>query len=132
APAIAVGTVAAPRAGPSAVVPAADADIRLGQVVDAGDALGGIGAVFTGSWHRDTPGRGDLPGDTPGGGELFTQGARFPRYSVQVRRFAPLEGRYGDGQRGIGQDPLPQYLLPHPVALRAGDRGEILGEGRRG
>ena len=69
---IAVGAVAAPRAGPAAVVAAAEADVGLGQVVDAGDALGGIGAVFAGSWHGEAPGRGDLPGDTPGCGKLFT------------------------------------------------------------
>src|SRR5262245_45648266 len=83
APAIAVGAVAAPRAGPAAVVAAAEADVGRGQVVDAGDALGGIGAVIAGSWHRDAPGRRDLPGDTPGGGKLFTRVARFPRYRVE-------------------------------------------------
>src|SRR5512135_3187999 len=53
----AVGAVTAPRAGPAAVVAAAEADVGPGQVVDAGDALGSIGAVFAGSWHGDTPGR---------------------------------------------------------------------------
>src|SRR5262249_20344810 len=57
--------VAAPRAGPAAVIPAPEADVGPGQVVDAGDALGGIGAVFAGSWHGGTPGRGDLPGIRP-------------------------------------------------------------------
>jgi hypothetical protein len=55
--AVPVGAVAAPRAGPAAVVAAAEADVGPGQVVDAGDALGGIGAVFAGSWHGDAPGR---------------------------------------------------------------------------
>src|SRR5262249_56449186 len=90
APAVAVGTVAAPRAGPAAVVAAAEADVGPGQVVDAGDALGGIGTVFAGSWHGHAPGRRDLPGDTPGGGKLFTQGARFPRY--RVRKSPPRSG----------------------------------------
>src|SRR5262249_20256680 len=53
---VAVGAMATPRAGPAAVVAAADADVRLGQVVDAGDALGGIGAVLAGSWHGVAPG----------------------------------------------------------------------------
>src|SRR5512142_1482089 len=83
---VAVSTVAAPRAGPAAVASAAEADIRSGQVVDAGDALGGIGAVFAGSWHGEAPGGRDLPGDTPGGGKLFTRGARFPRYRVNFQR----------------------------------------------
>ena len=47
-PAVAVGAVAAPRAGPAAVVTAPEADMGLGEVVDTGDALGGIGAVFAG------------------------------------------------------------------------------------
>ncbi|MBV8402528.1 MAG: hypothetical protein JOZ17_27985 [Acetobacteraceae bacterium] len=42
---IAVGAVAAARAGPAAVIAAPDADVGSGQVVDAGDALGGVGAV---------------------------------------------------------------------------------------
>ena len=32
-------------------------DLGLGQVLDAGDALGGIGAVFAGSRHGETSGR---------------------------------------------------------------------------
>jgi hypothetical protein len=65
APTIAVGAVAAPRAGPAAIVAAAEADVGLGQVIDAGDALGGTGSVFAGSWHGEAPGRKGLPGDTP-------------------------------------------------------------------
>jgi hypothetical protein len=72
-----VGAVAAPRAGPAAVVPAPEADVGLGQIDDAGDALGGIGAVFAGSWHGDAPGRRGLSGDTPGGGKLFTGSPSF-------------------------------------------------------
>ena len=86
APTIAVGAVAAPRAGPAAIVAAAEADVGLGQVIDAGDALGGIGSVFAGSWHGEAPGRKDLPGDTPGAGKLFARVARFPRYRVRKTR----------------------------------------------
>jgi hypothetical protein len=53
---VTVGAMATPRAGPAAVIAAPDADVRLGQVVDAGDALAGIGAVFAGSWHGVAPG----------------------------------------------------------------------------
>src|SRR5512135_788090 len=95
APTIAVGAVAAPWAGPAAIVAAAEADVGFGQVIDAGDALGGIGAVFAGSWHGRAPGRGDLRGDTPGGGKLFTRVTRFPRYRVEkkVRWFHQCPGR---------------------------------------
>ena len=48
---VAVGAVAAARAGPPPVVAAAFAELGLGQVLDAGDALGGVGQVFSGSWH---------------------------------------------------------------------------------
>src|SRR6516225_4185238 len=68
---VTVGAVATPGAGSAAVVAAPEADVRPGQVVDAGDALGGIGAVFAGSWHGVAPGRRGLPGGTPGGGKLF-------------------------------------------------------------
>src|SRR5512135_419742 len=99
APTIAVGAVATARAGPAAIVAAAEADVGLRQVIDASDALGGIGAVFAGSWHGEAPGRGDLPGDTPGGGKLFTRVARFPRYRV---------GKIGGlmrGNRCLGESP---------------------------
>ena len=46
-----VGAVATPRAGPSPEVSAAVAGFRLGQILDTGDALGGVGQVFSGSWH---------------------------------------------------------------------------------
>ena len=46
-----VGAVATPGAGPSPEVSAAVAGFRLGQILDAGDALGGVGQVFSGSWH---------------------------------------------------------------------------------
>ena len=100
APTIAVGTVPAARTGPAAIVAAAEADVGPGQVVDAGDALGGIGAVFAGSWHGEAPGRKDLPGDTPGGGKLFTRVARFPRYRVPIPRLhrrGPIEAVGGLG-----------------------------------
>src|SRR5512147_2701677 len=67
-PAVAVGALAAPRAGPAAVVAAADADPGSGQVFDAGDAPGGVGAIFAGSWHGGLLKRRDLPGNTPGDG----------------------------------------------------------------
>jgi hypothetical protein len=53
---VTVGAMVTPRAGPAAVIAAPEADVGLGQVVDAGDALGGIGAVFAGSWHGVAPG----------------------------------------------------------------------------
>ena len=54
---IAVGAMATARAGPPLAISALAADLGLGQVLDAGDALGGIGAVFAGSRHGETPGR---------------------------------------------------------------------------
>jgi hypothetical protein len=80
---VAVGTMAAARAGPAAVIAAAEADVGLGQVADAGNALSGIGTVFAGSWHRNAPGRRDLPGNTLSDGKLFTEVARFPCYRVE-------------------------------------------------
>jgi hypothetical protein len=85
-----VGTVAAPRAGPAAIVTAPEADIGLGEVVDAGDAFGGIGAIFAGPWDGNTPGRRDLPGHRTGGDELFTGVARFPRNRVVLAWKFPL------------------------------------------
>jgi len=49
--AVAVGAVAAARAGPPSEVAAAPACLGLGQVLDAGDPLGGVGQVFSGSWQ---------------------------------------------------------------------------------
>ena len=48
---VAVGAVAATRAGPPPEVAAAFAELGLGQVLDAGDALGGVGQIFSGSGH---------------------------------------------------------------------------------
>ena len=48
---VAVGAVAAPRAGPPPVVAAALSGLGLGQMFDAGDPLGGVGQVFSGSWQ---------------------------------------------------------------------------------
>ena len=59
-----------------------DADVGLGQLVDASHAFGGVGSVFAGSWHGDAPGREVLPGDTTGGGIVFTDPARFPCYRL--------------------------------------------------
>ncbi len=47
--AVAVGAVAATRTGPSPEVAASLADLGFRQVLDAGDALCGIGQVFSGS-----------------------------------------------------------------------------------
>jgi hypothetical protein len=84
APSVAVGTVATAWAGSAPVVSAPDADVRLGQILDAGEAFAGIGSVFTGSWHGEAPGRRDLPGNTPTGGKLFTNPARFPCYRLNI------------------------------------------------
>jgi hypothetical protein len=46
---VAVGAVATAGTGPSSEVAAALADLGFWQVLDAGDALGGIGQVFSGS-----------------------------------------------------------------------------------
>jgi hypothetical protein len=50
---VAVGAVAASGAGTAAVVAAASEDLGLGEVVDAGDAFGGVGAIVSGSWQGD-------------------------------------------------------------------------------
>ncbi len=73
--AVAVGTVTTPWAGSPPEIAAATTDIGLGQVLDAGNALGGIGSVFTGSWHDVSPGR-NLPGNTHATTILFTDLAR--------------------------------------------------------
>jgi hypothetical protein len=46
---VAVGAVAAAGARPAAVVAAASQDLGLGEVFDAGDAFGGVGAIVSGS-----------------------------------------------------------------------------------
>jgi hypothetical protein len=69
---IPVGAVTAPRAGAAAIVAAPDADLGLGQILDAIDTEGGVGAIFAGSWHGVTPGRRGLPGDTFDDGKVFT------------------------------------------------------------
>ena len=48
---IAVGTMATTRARTSPEVAAPMTDLRLGQILDAGDPLGGVGQVFSGSWQ---------------------------------------------------------------------------------
>jgi hypothetical protein len=73
--AVAISTMAAARAGTASVIPALAANLGLGQILDACDALGGIGSVFTGSWHGVSPGR-SLPGDTHATSNLFTDPAR--------------------------------------------------------
>jgi hypothetical protein len=50
-PTIPVGTVPTPRAGLSSEVSAALDDLRFGQVLDAGDAFGGIGQILPRSRH---------------------------------------------------------------------------------
>lgn len=54
--AVAIGAVAATRAGPPTVIAAALSGLGLGQILDAGDSLGGVGQVFSGSstttWDR--------------------------------------------------------------------------------
>jgi hypothetical protein len=73
---IAIGTMAATRAETPAVVAAPEADVGLGQVVNARDPLGGIGSIFAGPWHDETPGRKILPRDTLSSGVLFIKMAR--------------------------------------------------------
>jgi hypothetical protein len=50
--AVAIGAVAAVRARSPLVIAAAVEDLGLGQVLNAGDAFGGVGAIDAGSWHR--------------------------------------------------------------------------------
>jgi hypothetical protein len=73
---IAIGTMAATGAETPAVVAAPEADVWLGQVVNASDPLGGIGSVFAGPWHDETPDRKILPRDTLAPGVLFIKMAR--------------------------------------------------------
>ena len=61
------------RAGPPAVVAAADADLGLGQVLGTIDADRRVGAIFAGSWHGVTPERKVLPGNTLDDGKVFTR-----------------------------------------------------------
>jgi hypothetical protein len=84
--AIAIGAMAAAGTGRAAVIAALAADLGLGQVLDAVDALGGVGSIFAGSWHGASPGRKEVPpGNTspmaiysPIPPENF-----FPRYRLQ-------------------------------------------------
>jgi hypothetical protein len=48
---VAVGTMATAGTGPSSEVAAAFADLGFWQVLNAGDALGGVGQVFSGTGH---------------------------------------------------------------------------------
>jgi hypothetical protein len=73
--AIAIGAMATSRTRAAAVVAVETADLGFGQIRDAVDAHGGIGSVFSGSWHVVSPGRG-LPGDTHDTSVLFTDPAR--------------------------------------------------------
>jgi hypothetical protein len=74
--AVAVGAMAASRAGPLAVIATLAGDLGLGEVVNACSALGGVGAVFAGCRHGVAPGREVLPGITRLDGGLFTKFAR--------------------------------------------------------
>jgi hypothetical protein len=74
--AIAVRTVSTAGTGPSPVIAAAETEIGLGQVLDASDALGGVGSVFAGPGHDTPPGRRVLPGNTSANGALFIESAR--------------------------------------------------------
>jgi hypothetical protein len=82
---VAVGAMTAPRSGAPAVIAAADADLGLGQVLGPIDADGRVGAIFAGSWHRVTPERKVLPGDTRFGGKAFTSAPRFPCHGLKIR-----------------------------------------------
>src|SRR3954447_25536693 len=48
---IAVGVVPTAGAGPSLEIAAAWEDLGLGQILDPSDAFGGVGAIFSWSWH---------------------------------------------------------------------------------
>jgi hypothetical protein len=48
---VTVGAMATAGAGPPPVVAATLADLGLGQILDAGDALGGVGQIFSGAGH---------------------------------------------------------------------------------
>jgi hypothetical protein len=52
-PPIAIGALAATWTGPASVISALAADLGLGQVLDAGDALRRIGSIFAGSRHGE-------------------------------------------------------------------------------
>ena len=52
-PPIAIGALAATWTGSTTVISALAADLGLGQVLDAGDALGGIGSIFAGARHGE-------------------------------------------------------------------------------
>jgi hypothetical protein len=83
---ITIGAIATARARPAAVIAALAADLGLGQILDPVDALSGIGSVFPGSWHGESPGGKCLPGITHRNGDLFTEFARFPYYRLDLSR----------------------------------------------
>jgi hypothetical protein len=72
---VAIGAMPAMWAGPPAIIAVLAADLGIGQILDARDALGGVGSVFSGAWHGVSPGR-SLPGDTHVSINLFTESAR--------------------------------------------------------
>jgi hypothetical protein len=74
--AVAIGTMSTAWTGPLAIIAVLAGDLGLGQVFDVSDALGGVGAVFSGCGHGSIPGRGVLPGITQPYGVLFTEFAR--------------------------------------------------------
>src|SRR5262245_30390673 len=84
---IAIGAVTAVWTRSPPVVLAADADLGLGQILGTFDPHSGIGAIFAGSWHGETPGRKVLPGNTLDDGKVFTELARFLCY--RLLRVAP-------------------------------------------
>src|SRR5439155_6937399 len=67
---IAGGAVAAVRTRAPPVVAAPDADLRFGQILGAVDPHSGIGAIFAGSWHGESPGKRILPGNTSDDGKV--------------------------------------------------------------
>jgi D-arabinose 1-dehydrogenase-like Zn-dependent alcohol dehydrogenase len=74
--AVTIGAMSATRTGTPAVIAVLAGDLGLGQVFEASDALGGVGAIFSGCGHGLTPGTGVLPGITQLDGSLFTKFAR--------------------------------------------------------
>jgi hypothetical protein len=90
---IPVGAVPAPRAGAAARVAAPDADLGLGQILDAIDTDGGVGAIFAGSGHGVTPERRGLPGDTFDDGRAFTAPPGFLAIDCKKRSNQPQTSR---------------------------------------
>ena len=72
---VAIGAMATMWTGPPAIIAVLAADLGIGQILDARDPLGGVGSVFSGSWHGVSPGR-SLPGHTHVSINLFTESAR--------------------------------------------------------